>query len=294
MIMFTSRHVRFALIALFLTLIIFNFSSANVQKKVKVFVSILPQAYFVERIGGDNVDISVMIGQGQSPAVYEPTPQQMTRLAESDVYFRIGVPFEKHLLKKLSGVLKDLNIVDICRGVELRSMDCGHDHEHGTADPHVWLDPRIVKILSDNIFKALRSIDPANEAYYINNLHDFHLDLDNIDKKISDILAPYKGREFFVYHPVFGYFGDRYGLKQAAVEIDNKEPGARQLASLIDLAKIKKVSTIFVQPQFSTKSAETIAAAIGGKIVQMDPLAYDYLRNLKDMAHKLAEGFNDR
>jgi zinc transport system substrate-binding protein len=273
---------------------------ASNGKKIKVFVSITPQAYFVEKIGGESVDVEVLVGSGQSPATYEPTPQQMSHLAGCDVYFRIGVPFEKHLLKKLSGIMKDLNVINSVEGIEFRPMenDIDHgDHHHGATDPHVWMDPQLAKIIAENIFKEFKTIDPIHENIYLENLKKLQNDLDKLDKKITEILAPYKGNSFIVFHPILGYFADRYGLKQVAVETDGKEPGARQLVTLINMAKEEKVKTIFVQPQFSTKSAKRIVEAIDddeaidGKVEFIDPLLYDYINNMEDIARKLAEGF---
>ncbi len=267
---------------------------ASEQKKINVFVSITPQAYFVDKIGGDFVNIEVLVGPGQSPETYEPTSHQMTNLADCDVYFRIGVPFEKRLLEKLSASMKDLNISNISDGIELRSMDENPDHGEihlGAADPHVWLDPLNAKIMTKNIFGELCKIDPGHENEYAENLKKLNDDLDSLDRNLNTILAPYKGSSFIVFHPFLGYFAHRYGLKQIAVEVDGKEPGARQLVLLINKAEEEKVRTIFVQPQFSSKSAGRIAEAIGGRVESIDGLAYDYLNNMKEIAKKLAEGF---
>ena len=99
-----------------------------------------------------------------------------------------------------------------------------------------------------------------------------------------------EGRSFFVFHPSFGYFADDYGLEQVAVETGGSEPSARQLARLIREARDAEVRVIFVQPQFSRKSAETIASEIGGAVVPIDPLARDYIENLERMARAVEEG----
>jgi zinc transport system substrate-binding protein len=280
--------------------ILFNPIMAEGTKKVDVFVSITPQAYFVDRIGGEYVNTRVLVGSGQSPETYEPTVKQMAGLADCDVYFRIGVPFEKQLLKKLSQTLPDLNISNTIEGLRLRPMEVLHGESEeaegagagaGAPDPHVWLDPMMARILADNMYRELCWIDSVHKDKYTENVVKLQHDLDSLNHKIMTILAPYKGRTFMVFHPILGYFADRYGLKQLAVEIEGKEPGAKQLIELIELAKEKGVKTIFVQPQFSSKSAKRIAEAIGGKIEALDGLAYDYMNNLTGIAQKLAEGF---
>lgn len=262
--------------------------TAERQKgRLRVFVSIPPQACFVERVGSSHVEVEVLVGPGQSPATYEPTPEQMTNLSQADLYFRVGLPFEARLLEKIRATLKELRVMDTREGIKLRSM--GGAHAGGRPDPHIWLDPKLVEIQATTICKKLSRLDPANAAEYETNLQAFKADLRKVDAKIARALAPLKGRKFYVFHPSYGYFGDAYNLTQVAVEIEGKEPSARQLATLIENAKQDSVQVIFVQPQFSTKSAEAIAEAIGGVVVPMDPLSRGYLKNLEDMADRVAQ-----
>jgi zinc transport system substrate-binding protein len=252
---------------------------------VKVFVSILPQAYFVERIGGDAVDVDVLVGPGHEPATYEPTPKQMARLGRAQVYFRIGTPFEEGFIGKISSIFKDLIIVDTRRGVPLRYFESSSGKD--PPDPHIWLDPKRVKIQAETVCRTLQEIDPVHKEAFEKNLQAFKEDLDAVDEKITRVLAPVRGKEIYVFHPAFGYFCDSYGLKQVAVEIEGKEPSPKQLSLLIARAKQEDVKVIFVQPEFSTKNAQVIARAIGGAVVPMDPLARDYLKNLDMMAERI-------
>jgi zinc transport system substrate-binding protein len=167
--------------------------------------------------------------------------------------------------------------------------DHDHDHAHGEADPHVWLSPRNAKILAANTAAALRELDPAHAADYDANLETLHADLDALDARVAKALGPLRGQTLLVYHPAFGYFADAYGLRQEPVEVEGKEPTARQLAALIDEAKRDGVRVIFVQKQFSVQSASALAEAIGGAVVPVDPLAYDYLANLEGLADQVAE-----
>lgn len=272
---------------------------------LKVFVSILPQKYFVEKVGGDLVKVDVLVGPGQSPATYEPTPKQMAELARAKAFFAIGVPFENRLTPKIRSGFRNLTLVDTRKGIELLSMEAehghdhkeaadDHDHEAGTPDPHIWLDPILVKKQAATIGAALSKMDPANAGSYERNLKSFQADLDRVNAKIAKALAPVKGKEIFVFHPAYGYFAHRYGLKQEAVETGGKEPSARALARLIERAKAEGVRVIFVQPQFDRKNAETVAKAIGGAVVSLDPLAPDYIKNLEDMAEKVASALEKK
>jgi len=265
------------------------------RDKIKVFVSILPQAYFVERVGGDRVDISVMVGPGHSPATYEPIPKHMTELDKARLYFRIGVPFEDVWMMRISRANPRMKVIDTRRGIELRPIRAhyhneGGQHHHdstGMKDPHIWLSLRLVKVQAQNICNALISEDPAYRTYYENNLSAFEHDLDRLDGEIRSVFKNSRTRKFMVFHPAWGYFAHDYGLEQIPVEVEGKEPSARALADLIKVAKKEGISVVFVQSQFSTRNAEAVARAIGGRVVGIDPLARDYLKNMR----KIAETF---
>jgi zinc transport system substrate-binding protein len=291
-------------------------ADAAAAGKLKVFVGIPPMAYFVERIGGEQVEVGVLVGPGESPHTFEPTPRQMASLAEARLYISVGLPLESRLTEKISGIESELIVVDASDGVlrdeghkpedELTEGAGGHAHGHGLAertggqvhesesDLHIWLDPVLAKAIAENIGGALVAIDRSHGSLYESNLASLLADLERVDASVREVLAPVRGEEFLVFHPAFGFFGRAYGLKQLAVETEGKEPNARELASLIDRARETGMSAVFVQPQFSTRSAETIARAIGASVVEMDPLAYDYLGNLVDMAGKLISAHDQR
>lgn len=277
-------------------------AAPKTSAKVSVVVSIEPQAYFVERIGGEYVDFEVLVPSGSSPHTYEPTPQQMTKLGEAQLYFSIGVPFEQTLLKKITSTFENLEIVNTHGGIQRRPLaephehedEHPHEHEAGEPDPHIWLDPLLVKQQAQSMAEALIGADPEHRTDYESNLSSFEADLDAVHREIEEVLAPLKGREFFVYHAAFGYFGQRYGLKQVPVEVGGKNPSAKQLSQLIEKAKTAHVKVIFVQQQFSSQSAEAIAKEIGGVVVPMDPLARNYLNNLRKMAGAIRKGLTDK
>lgn len=261
---------------------------AENDTRLPVFVSILPQAFFVERIGGNRVTVDVMVQPGQSPHTYAPSPKQMVRLARAKVYFRINAPFENGFIPKLQSAVPGIEIIDTTRGIVLEKMDDHNntdDHHHDEdLDTHIWLDPLLVKKQAAIIRDGLSAIDPAGRLYFENNFIRFAGELDNLHNRLSLALAPLKGKSFFVFHPAFGYFAKAYGLRQVAVETGGKQPSARHIAQLIEKAREEKVKVIFAQPQFSTKSAETIARAIDGVVIALDPLAGDYLANMEKIA----------
>jgi len=280
--------------------------SVSAADKVKVFVSIMPHAYFVERIGGDRLDVGVLVGPGRQPHEYEPTPKQLAELASAQVLFTAGMPFEAVLARKIQASFKNLAIADTSKGVTLRAMTeeeaetasrgkkhahgkkDAHSHAAGAPDPHIWLDPVFAQTLAANIGETLASVDPAHADVYRKNVEAVQADLSRLDERLAAALAPLKGKAFYVYHPAFGYFADRYGLRQVPVELGGKEPSARRLAGLVTQARRLGIKVIFVQPQFSTKSAEKLAREIGGAVVPLDDLAKDYLNNMEEIATKVS------
>lgn len=256
-----------------------------------VFVSIPPQAYFVERIGGPHVRVEVMLQTGGSPHAFEPGPRQLARLARADLYFATGVGFERLLLARLASGFKNLTVVDTCAPIALQTIGGHSQHSaasSGSFDPHVWLDPRLVKLQCRVICDALKRADPPHRERYERNLVAFSADLDRLHAEIGAKLEPFRGREFHVFHPAYGYFAEAYGLRQVAIEAGGSGPGSRRLSGLIERMRTERVGTIFVQPQAAAQQAELIARAIGGTVRPLDPLARDYLANLERMANAIA------
>jgi zinc transport system substrate-binding protein len=255
-----------------------------------VFVSIPPQAFLVDRLAGDLVQIEVLLPPAASPATYEPTPKQMAALGRSQLYLQIGAPFEKAVLEKVADLMPDLPIVDCREGVRLESIESGdHHHGGGPLDPHIWLDPHRMKVIAGTTAKALKKLLPAQEPGIEKRLAGLTRDIDESDRCIKEILAPYAGRTFLVFHPAYGYFARRYNLVQKPVEVEGKSPSARRLVAIVGELQSQEIRALFVQPQFSRSSAERIAEALDCDLVVLDPLAQDYLENLEYMATAIAE-----
>jgi len=283
------------------------------QAVISAFCSIAPQEFFVERVGGDLVSVKVLVGPGQSPHMFEPTPRQMTDLAESDVYFAIGLPFEDRLLGRVEELGSGIRVVDTSAGIPRRHVEDAHHHdeedasgegaasagsahdgEHGgLPDPHTWMNPRFASMQARNICAALKELVPEHVEELDANLSLLLHDLDALDAELTAALGPLAGESIYVFHPAFGYFTDTYGLRQVPIELGGMEPSARELAGLIDHAISEGVRVIFVQPQFSTRSARAIAEEIGGAVVPIDPLSADYMDNLRAIAHEVTEALRD-
>ena len=286
--------------------ILFSFTAGPVSadepaagsSRLKIMVSILPQVMFVERIGGERVDVEAIVQPGRDPHTYEMTPRQMASLSEADLFFRIGVPFENGVIPQLERSVPKLPIVDLRKGIRLMAMEhhdhdheesphtheAGSQHDHMGMDPHIWLDPDRIAIQAKTICDALIDIDPGNRELYLSNLGKFEMEIRDADDAINRTLSSVTQRRFMVFHPSWGYFADSYDLVQIAVEVEGKSPAARQLARTIDRAKAEGIRVIIVQPQFSRKSAESVASAIGGSVVAIDPLQKDVFAAMRELA----------
>jgi zinc transport system substrate-binding protein len=254
---------------------------------LQVFAGILPLAYLAERIGGDRVSVATLVQPGQDPHTFEPTPRQIAALTAARLYFQVGLPFEAALVERMRS-MPALRVVDTRQGIDL--MPVVEDEAGGGAgpDPHVWMDPLLARRQAQTVRDALVALDPAGKAAYEAGYDRLARDLEAVRQEVEAALAPYRGRDLFVFHPAFGYFARAFGLTQVAVETGGKEPSARELARLIDRARERGVKVIFVQPQFSQAGARAVADAIGGVVVPIDDLAYDYVANLAAMARVIA------
>ena len=269
------------------------------QEKIVVTVSILPQKYFVSRIGGDLVDVNVMVQPGDNPHVYEPKPEQFVQISKSKVYFSIGVEFEEVWLSKFTAANDKMRLVDTTAGIEkieIETISLGSistkkveaDHAHDFLDPHVWTSPELVKMMSINIYETLSDIDPENKQVYKENLDEFITDINDLESEIRDTLSSIKTNKIMVFHPAWGYFARDFGLEMITVEIGGQEPSAAELAEIITLAKKENIKVVFAQPEFNVAAANTIAQALDGEVLLISPLALDWLENLRYAANTFA------
>lgn len=273
---------------------------------ISIIVTITPQKEIVSSIGGEQVDIAVMVPAGQSPHTYEPTPEQLIKVSQANAYFIVGsgVEFEHTHLDTIKEQNSDLIIFDCSEEITVVSFDehygydhdDGHDGEHhhhqGGTDPHIWTSPVNFKKMAEIVYNGLVEIDPNNQETYFQNYQNYISQLDSLHEHILDMLEPYEGRSFMVYHPAWGYFGDTYELKQIAIEEGGKQPGPTGIFAIIQQAQNESISVIFVSPQFDTSSAETIAEQIDGEVAFANPLMTDYIETLTSLAESLVEGYS--
>lgn len=276
-------------------ILIFLLSTTHIFSNINAMVSILPQKTFLEAIGGDKVNVTLMVEPGNSPHTYEPKPSQMVSVAKADLYFAMGVEFEDVWLPKFLAFNKKMHVVDLSYGIVKLSMgdhvctahdQSNHNHAaHGKKDPHIWTSPANVKHIAQIIYQALAHFDKDNMKYYASNLKAFIKQVDATHSTLHSLFSNNKSsNSFMVFHPSWGYFAKAYGLEQIAVEVEGKSPKPRELITLIRKAKEKQVTAIFTQPEFSDASAKIIAAELNIPVVKSSPMSPNWSENLINMA----------
>lgn len=263
-----------------------NNKSQTSNDKIGVVVTVGPQEEFAKRVGGDRVNVMVMVPQGADPHTYEPLPNQMKQVQDAEIYFIVGsgIEFELAWMDKLTAMNPQMEVVNTSQGIELLP----NTEEHEGNDPHVWVSPKNAKIMVENIYTKLVEIDPENKDYYQKNRDEYLNKLDELDKNTTKILSNQKNRNIMVYHPSWAYFCRDYDLKQIPIESQGKEPTPQGIASLIDQARRDNIRVIFVSPQFSSSNAQVIAREIGGRVVVVNPLSNNYIENMKTVAESFA------
>lgn len=303
-----KSNITYILSALlvFCSLIFLHIScKTQTKKKPKIAVTILPQKYFAEKLTKDNFEIFCVVPTGSSPESYDPSPSLVMQLGNSDAYMKIGtLGFELAWMDKIKHNNPQLKVFDLSESIDEiegghiclhqdSHTDCDHDHsEHiediSTADPHYWSSPKEMRILLNNMYKAVVELDPENQEFYKNNLDSLLTEVNQVDSQITEILKNKTTDSFMIYHPALAYFARDYGLKQLSIEEGGKEPTPNHLKSLIDSARANNVSVIFVQKEFDTNNAKVIAQETGAQIIEIDPLNYNWQQEMIRIAKAFA------
>jgi len=259
-----------------------------------ITVSILPQEYFVRKIVGENYQINVMVPPGASPASYDPTPRQMSRLADSDIYLRIGeIAFEKVWLKNITSNYPELPVKDLSNGISfIRQAHHHHGKEEdakGSADPHIWVSALNARIIARNTLDALNEIYPEDSVFFRNNYHTLLHTVNQVDSIYSAHSDELNNKHFLIYHPALGYLARDYNMHQIVLEFEGKEPPPAHIRDVIEMAQKYDINTVFIQSQFSTDNARSLALETGAAIVQIDPLSPQWKEMMLNILNVLTE-----
>lgn len=254
------------------------------NKKIKVGVTIMPEVGLAKAIGGESIEINVLVPLGASPETYEATPKDIADFKDAELYFSLGLPSES---AKIFSENKNLNEIKLDEKVK----EIYHERVIGddTRDPHIWLSIKRSIVMLEIIKDEFSKKDPENKDIYEKNMKNYVNKLIELDRIIKKDLEGKEGKSFVVFHPALGYFADDYGLTMYALEEEGKEVTPRHLTKLIDLAKKEKIKGLLINEEVDNKQGETFVKEIKGKIKVIATLGEDYY----DMMKKLAEAVGE-
>ncbi len=282
------KKISFTLLFLILGIVFIACDSNTTDdSRLQVAVSITPQAAFVDNVGKEYVNVLTVIPPGYSPANYEPSAKTMASLSEVDVYFTIGVPTEAGNILPEVETLNTVHLAD-----KVREVYADLEFSPGSRDPHIWLSIKRVKVMVQAIADELARLDPEMSDYYLDNARDYISELDTLDQEISEFYTNKTMRKFIVFHPSYRYFAEEYNLEMYALEQDGKEATVSHLQAMIDLARANDIHVIFYQSEIDSSQVESFAEEITGEGVSLNPLAYDYIANLRSLAEAIGDSLS--
>ncbi|QSX05857.1 zinc ABC transporter substrate-binding protein [Sedimentibacter sp. zth1] len=256
----------------------------NIENKITVAVSLVPEKTFVEKICKDKVNIITIIPPGASPENYEPTPQQKAEFEDATIYFTIGVQTESNnILSNVSDKTRVISLEDKVSNV-YNDLKIGEER-----DPHIWMSPKRAIVMVNAIAEEIGKIDSKNKSFYDENALKYIQELEKLDKNISETLKNIKNRKFIVFHPAFNYLADDYNMDMYSLEEEGKEATPQHLQKMIDFAKKENIKVIFYQAEIDSSQSEAFAEEINGKTMMLEPLSPNYIENLESMANTMAE-----
>ncbi len=253
--------------------------SAETSDTLRIIASITPLGDWVKQIGGEKVEVTIMVPAGYSPHTYEPTTSQMVAVSKADMFVKVGagMEYEETWMGDIISMNDDLLVVDCSEGVTVIN-----------GDTHIWNSPVNAQQMVLNIYNGFIERDPNNADYYQSNYESYLSQLETLNNDIIATFEGFENRNYLIYHPAFGYFANTYNLTQIAVEHKGKEPTPQVLQDCIDKAEEYNLNYVYVAPQFATSYAQTVADEINGSVVFVDPLPSLYIANMRSVAAAIA------
>lgn len=293
-----------------LTAIAITSCTSNTKTEVKeISVTIEPQKYFLEQIVGNKYAVNCITPSGSNPESFDATPSQMMALGNSTLYFKVGyLPIEDILIGKTASNNPILKIIDSSEGIEVigeahvhhnhsnpdeHEHGAGCNHGHAAGDPHIWSSVTTARIMAKNMYNTMLLTDSTNAKFYTESFNNLNNKFSQTDSIIRSYIDKAPSKSFIIYHPALSYYSQDYGLNQLSIESEGKSPSPMRLKELIDQAKTENVKVVFIQQEFDTKNAETIAKEIGAAIVPINLLAYNWHDEMIKIAKALALETNE-
>ncbi len=239
---------------------------------LNISVTILPQKGVIKAIAKDKVKINVMVPPGNSPATYSPNFSQLKAVKNSQIYFTIGVPFDKKYLSKIKEINPSIEVVDFGKWIKKENNN-----------PHIWLSPALLMLQAKVVLNTLIKKDSKNKDFYIKNYNEFVNSLNLLEKEGFNI----RQKAFITFHPSFYYFAKDFLIKEIAIQKEGKSPSFAYLAKIIKTAKQNGVKTVIISPEFPTKYAKIVASKIGAKVAVISPLKEDPRNTIKELIKAL-------
>lgn len=248
----------------------------------RIFVSIPPQKFLAEQIGRQLVNVQVMLEPGHAPETFEPTPRHMADVAGADFYFSIGVPFENAWLRELQQQNPVLQVVECCAQF---AKATARSDEHD--DPHVWVSPMRFLRAAELMHAALLSRDIGNRAFYDRSYRNLSAELAMLHRDLRYLLKGRRINEFIISHGALGPLARDHGLTQIALESGGREVGPKTLADITALARRQGIHSVFLLKQHNQGPARALARELNAELVEIDPLAENYLDNMRAIGRLL-------
>ncbi len=266
-----------------------NLNANNSNGKIDVAVSIGPEVQWVNAVGGDKVNVTLMVPPSADPHTYEPLPGQLKQISNAKMYAEIGSPleFETNYMDKIEAANPNMLIVNCSEGVTLIPNTAENESE--TMDPHDWNDPKNAEIMVNNIYLGLVKVDPADQAYFEKNRDNYEAQLEALDNYTTQTLKDKNGTKILIFHPAFGYYAKDYNLTQVAVMINDEEPSPQRIALLLNIAKEDNITVMYNEPQYDPSYMQSIASQVNGTVITVNDLDPNYLQNMKNTADAFAQ-----
>ena len=258
-----------------------------------ITVSIAPYKYFVQAIAGDNFNINVMVPAGSNPHIYEPFPEQVSKLRRSSAYISNGyLGFEMTWLDRFYEMNKNMKRLSLGESIDPIESDHHEGENHvETADPHYWVSPLCAMKMAASMKDFIIELDPDNMEQYEKNFKILVERISEVDIRARELSSSGEKKSFMIYHPNLAYLARDYGLEEVSVEYDGKEPDPARLIALIDRAKKERLSVILVQREYDTKNARAVADEVGASVVVIDPLSEDWYSSTNEIIDILKGSF---
>jgi len=266
-------------------------------KELRVLVSLAPYLEIVQKLGGKEIQVEVLLPQGADAHNYEPTPKQIQRYAESQVWFTLGECFEKRMQTALQNQNPTLVVCDLRTGIPLIQEE--HPQHIGGYDPHIWMSPKLMILQAQTIATTLEQLFPTLEMKkeIQSNLAKLIIELEALDSEIQKEFAALHQTQskviVLVAHPAYSYFCREYGITQLSIEQEGKDPSAKELTSLLQEAKKLQIKTIFIQGPYPHKGAQLIAKEIGAHLVTLNPNSAHYFQMMRQIAAEFAQAASE-